>query len=420
MPEAHSTLAKPPGTQTPGAGAAPPRLVLSANAAPGLGGQGLNLQHMIQCFSREYDQRVFAAGMGLEWEGKEAERIATVSPSALGGWVAKTPLLRRRRDWITWLSERNHDSKVAARLAQDEAPQYFQGASGQCLDSLRLARSKGSHTILDVLTLHHEDYMRAAESEAAKFGVQSHGHPGIAKQIAREYAEADIIRVMSGPARDTFLARGFDSRRVFAAAPPVEIPEIDSGRKEPDPFVISYVGLLEPAKGFHQLIEAFEKLSSRDAQLWLWGNTGSREMSRYLAARMQACPRIQLKPFSVRQLGHEKVYGASSVLVHPSLADGFGYVVSEAMASGIPVITTTATGASEWVREGVNGYVLAPGDVEGIRDRLEQLMQSPSRRREMGLAARESMRHLTLERMRACYREAFERNGIGVSSGRSR
>jgi glycosyltransferase involved in cell wall biosynthesis len=270
-----------------------------------------------------------------------------------------------------------------------------------------MAKRRGARTILDVITLHNDDFRAAMKQGTDQLSVPPIQHPSLVKRIEQEYQKADLLRVMSTPARNTFLARGFSPSRVFVAAPPVDLPDIPADRREPDPFIVSYVGLLEPAKGFHLLIEAFRKLNRPDTRLWLWGNTGTRNLANYMRQQMTECPRIELKSGSVRALGHEKVYGASSVLVHPSLADGFGYVVSEAMAAGIPVITTTATGASEWIEDGVSGYVVAPGDAEAIRERLQQLIDSPALRRDMGQKAREAMRPLTIERMRNCYRQAL-------------
>jgi glycosyltransferase involved in cell wall biosynthesis len=66
--------------------------------------------------------------------------------------------------------------------------------------------------------------------------------------------------------------------------------------------------------------------------------------------------------------------------------------VAEAMASGLAVITTPATGASELIVDGKNGYVVAPRDPEAIRDRLAHLAAHPALLRAMGAAARETMR----------------------------
>ena len=91
-------------------------------------------------------------------------------------------------------------------------------------------------------------------------------------------------------------------------------------------------------------------------------------------------------------------YAAADALVLPSFYDPFGLVVLEAAACGLPVVTSRATGASELLSEGREGYVLDdPADVASWSDRLERLLD-PARRRAMGEAARRLALQYTLER----------------------
>jgi len=139
------------------------------------------------------------------------------------------------------------------------------------------------------------------------------------------------------------------------------------------------------------LIEAFQSLGMKDSELTLWGGPGTRSVSTYLKQQQARHAGIHVRPVSVRQIGYGEVYSKSSVVVHPSLSEGFGYVVAEALASGVPVIVTRNTGAADLVVDGMNGYVVAPRDAEAIRDRLAHLAAHPALLRSMGQAARASM-----------------------------
>jgi glycosyltransferase involved in cell wall biosynthesis len=208
---------------------------------------------------------------------------------------------------------------------------------------------------------------------------------------------------MSECAQQTFLERGFSDRRVVVIPPPVNLKEFQQARFVEPKFRVSFVGLIEPWKGFHYLIDAFDALNLPDSELVLWGGPGTRSVNRYLQERMKRNPAIVLKPVEIRSYGYAEVYGKSSVLVHPSLADGFGYVVAEAMASGIPVIVTSSTGCSDIVVDGVNGYIVPPADSDAIRDRLAHLAARPALLREMGGAARATAGSLTFEKFRQRY-----------------
>jgi glycosyltransferase involved in cell wall biosynthesis len=125
--------------------------------------------------------------------------------------------------------------------------------------------------------------------------------------------------------------------------------------------------------------------------LIFWGGSGSRAVTKYFQEKIGKNPRIQVRFIVVRN-SYGEVYGKSSVLVHPSLSDGFGYVVGEAMASGVPVIVTRNTGAADLVVDGKNGYIVPVCDSEAIRERLAHLAAHPALLKEMGRQARETMR----------------------------
>lgn len=89
---------------------------------------------------------------------------------------------------------------------------------------------------------------------------------------------------------------------------------------------------------------------------------------------------------------------AADVLVHPTYYDPCSRVVLEAMAGGLPCVTTCWDGASEMVRDGVSGYVLDdPWDVEALADRVKRLRDGSVRQR-FGHCARESAETLTMDR----------------------
>ena len=79
----------------------------------------------------------------------------------------------------------------------------------------------------------------------------------------------------------------------------------------------------------------------------------------------------------------------SHVFVLPSIEDGFGMVLVEALACGCPVIGTTHTGLPDLVEEGREGFVVPIRDSLALADRMERLCQDPSRRQRMGAAALE-------------------------------
>lgn len=93
-------------------------------------------------------------------------------------------------------------------------------------------------------------------------------------------------------------------------------------------------------------------------------------------------------------------YGASDALVFPTLYEPFGNVALEAMACGLPVVTSSKSGAAELIREGENGFVCDPLDHQQLATAMTKLL-SPALRQSAGLAARATVEPMTLEAMSA-------------------
>jgi glycosyltransferase involved in cell wall biosynthesis len=374
--------------------AARKRLTIAANAAPKRGGQGLNLQHMLEGLREAFDLTAYCGG---PTELASAHVVPRSRVAALAGSI---PVLRRGRHFLGYLDGAHFDAYVAAHLAPSD---IFQGVTGQCLRSLDRAKSIGCRTVLDVVTAHIDEFVEEQRRECAWFGVAPATSERLRARILDEYSHADLIRVMSERARNGFLDRGFSEQRVIAVNPHLDISEFPAAEFREGRFRVSFVGLIEPWKGIRYLIEGFNRAHVVDSELVLWGGTGARPIARYIGEAIAKNRAITMNPVEVRRVGYGEVYGRSSVLVHPSLSDGFGYTVAEAMASGIPVIVTETTGAAELVNDGVNGYVVRPRDSDGIADRVAHLARNPSLLRRMGRAARQAAAGLTLEKFRRTY-----------------
>jgi glycosyltransferase involved in cell wall biosynthesis len=366
-------------------------LVLAANAVARQGGQGLNLQHMVEALREDFELSLFC-------RDADAPRTHRVPASRLSTVMGRVPLLRRRRDWMVLASDLHFDRYVAANLP---AADVFQGVVGQCAESLQAARRRGMRTVLDVVNTHVDDFRAHVDRESRKFGLKGNIGPGMYQRILTEYRTADVVRVMSERAKRTFLARGFPEEKLVVASPPMDLGEFPQATFPQDVFRVSFVGLIEPWKGFHYLLEAWDALKLKDAELVLWGGSGSRAATHMLQDFQARHASLQVRPVEVRRVGYGEVYGKTSVLVHPSLADGFSYAVVEAMACGVPVIVTDNTGAADLVEDGVNGYVVPTADARAIAERLEHLHRHPELLPRMGQQAREAVRrHLTPENFR--------------------
>lgn len=144
--------------------------------------------------------------------------------------------------------------------------------------------------------------------------------------------------------------------------------------------VFLYVGDLR--KGIEPAIRA---LASVPGAHLVGVSRTSPEPYRALAASCGVAERVTLLP-PTNQV--ERYYGAADVLVLPTPYDAFGMVITEAMACGLPVITTPMAGAAELLTDGVHGFVVSsPTDTDALSAAMRTLASDESARSRMGAAA---------------------------------
>lgn len=156
------------------------------------------------------------------------------------------------------------------------------------------------------------------------------------------------------------------------------------------PLQILFTGNVIPRKGLHTLIDAVTLLEDVNWRLRIIGNDGVDP----------GYTRIIRDSIDHRGLGDritwlgtvadETLVGLlreSHVLAIPSSYEGFGIAYLEGMAHGLPAIASTSGAAAEMIEDGVNGFLIAPGDSATLASRLRQLHRDRSRLVAMGLAA---------------------------------
>jgi len=167
-------------------------------------------------------------------------------------------------------------------------------------------------------------------------------------------------------------------------------------RIAPDPFEILSVGQMVPIKAHRLLLEALARLVPEHPRLRLrlvGEGPERRELERYAAA-LGLADRVQFEG----ALGFDRVeqlYRRADLFVLASFDEGLPVVLMEAMAMRLPCVATSVAGIPELIRDGVDGLLVAPSDVEGLAEAIRGLVRDPERRRRMGEAAR--------QRILACY-----------------
>ena len=208
--------------------------------------------------------------------------------------------------------------------------------------------------------------------------------------------------------------------RIFFATHTIDIPHFETacerGREERDALrrelglegtTFIYVGRLWWGKGINYLLEAFEAVQRQSAapvSLLLVGD-GPEEVTLRQACAERGIRNVVFAGFQQKP-DLPRYYALADVFVFPTLGDPYGLVVDEAMACGLPVISTSAAGEiRDRVEEGVNGYIVPPEDSAALAGAMRTLAQDAALRERMGAVSAQKIQGHTPEQ----WAEDFER-----------
>jgi glycosyltransferase involved in cell wall biosynthesis len=171
-----------------------------------------------------------------------------------------------------------------------------------------------------------------------------------------------------------------------------------SRRDAAEPARILAVGSLLPCKGFDQLIEACRLVAARglDFQLTIVGGGPLEADLKAAAAAAGLSGRIHFAGYQAQEAVIES-YRSADLLVLPAVLEmhwGIPNVLVEALACGVPVITTPLPSLPELVEDGVHGLVVQNRNVADLTEKLERLLREPELRRTMGQAGRARVEQL--------------------------
>jgi UDP-glucose:(heptosyl)LPS alpha-1,3-glucosyltransferase len=149
-------------------------------------------------------------------------------------------------------------------------------------------------------------------------------------------------------------------------------------------------------KGLRYIIEALSLVPRPDVNLLIVGS-GDEKYYGQLAELKQVRERIV---FASRCDNLWEYYAASDVFVFPTIYEPFGLVILEAMASGLPVITSRVAGAADVIIDGVNGLLITdPGDINDLAAKIKLLLSNAELRKAIGERARETAEELSWDRV---------------------
>ncbi len=226
------------------------------------------------------------------------------------------------------------------------------------------------------ITIHDLDYLEHPERTDAEI---RRDYPRLTASHARR---ADLVVVVSEHTARQVKARfEVPPERLVLCRPGAPPPVFHPFHPVPGPIV--FVGTIEPRKNLPMLFAAYARIVSRRPGVPPLVVAGRRvDQSSSILDRLAAMPavagRVQYRGY-ISDEERQALYGEASMLVLPSLEEGFGMTVVEAMQAGVPVVASARGALPEVV--GDAGLIVDPTSVEEIAAAIERLLDSPEERR---------------------------------------
>lgn len=243
----------------------------------------------------------------------------------------------------------------------------------------------GYRVMVDHGSLHERKACRLYNEEAERTGLATrhfsgnHSFSWLMDRQDEEFARAESIVVLSELARQSMVSQGVPESKVQVSWPGVDVELFQRKTASPRPFRVVQVSSLTPKKGIHLTLDAWDKVGAGDAELLLIG--AGRPTNRV--------PRNVIWQGTVPQQQLSQWLSTADVFVLPSLADGFGLVVLQAMACELPVIVSSNCGAAEAVTGQPYARVIPAGNADALAEAIEEFRgMDPDSLRDLGRLAR--------------------------------
>lgn len=273
-------------------------------------------------------------------------------------------------------AKKKYLGRVAARQLETGRYDLFHSWSGDCLETLRVARKRGIPSLVEIPTWHRDG---ADHKPSQRQGNWKDKFLLERERFLEEYDLASLLIVLSERAADSFRERGVPEEKLYYLPRGVDIERFKPGVR-PEVFRVVFSGALIERKGIHTLLEAWHRLNLKNAELWLIGS-------------VHAEAKPHLEKFwreNIRVVGFakdvENYLNQGTVYAFPSCLEGSAKTTYEAAACGLPLITTREAG--DLVNDGVEGIIVPPGDVDRLAGALRHLYDHPEIVEKMSAAAR--------------------------------
>lgn len=280
-------------------------------------------------------------------------------------------------------------AKAVARKVTRAEADILVGWSSALLDAIAPARERGMKIVVERGSTHIDFQTRILKEAYGTYGLAAPPtDPRLIERERREYADADAICVPSRIARQSFLDAGIPETRLIVNPLGVDTAKFQPPQSRPkrDRPKVLFAGNAGIRKGLPTLLQATSELGGRvetvvagpiEPDFDTIKSRFKNPWTRFVGALSQS------------EL--QQAFWDADIFCLPSYEEGFGMVVIEAMATGLPVVISDAIGAGDIVTPGGNGLIVSAGDADGLASQIAILADDVEQRTAMGDAARRAV-----------------------------
>ena len=257
-------------------------------------------------------------------------------------------------------------------IKKNNKPDIFIGLSSFITKTLEYCNQNNIISIVDHGSLHPEYEKKIIIKECDRISVDHKDFVAPDWQIQRmnlEFKNAKKIIVLSDIAKKSMVNLGVEEKKINILNCGVDSIFFKSKKtKKFNNFTIVFCGSLSPRKGVHNLIESFKLANIKGSQLLIIGAKGrSKNYNEYLK-KISTNNVLFYGPLSQSNLSN--VLSKCHLFVLPSLADGFGLVVLQAISSGLPAIVSSNVGAADVIRQFGGGDVFQYNNINELTEKI--------------------------------------------------
>ncbi len=205
------------------------------------------------------------------------------------------------------------------------------------------------------------------------------------KQLIHLDQKSDLFLVASNYMKKTLEIQGFESEKIKVL---FGVPEAKVGRSHfSDKNILVYIGQIIRGKGLYPLIESLAQVPV-PFRLDVFGTGSDEERCRRLANELGLHESIHFHGFTSREVMQGVLQEATLGVVPSVWAEPFGKVGVEIMQQGLPVVAFDNGGISDWLQDGINGYLVQPIDTLGFAQKITKLLTDKTLAKELGQQAK--------------------------------